>query len=469
MSKLSFAAGFAAGKLERDALRALGRRGSQAPGWRAVWFCKEFIGRIDKPGRIICVTGTNGKTTTCNLIEDSLRALGTRLLDNSFGSNTRAGVASALIAGTNAFNKCSYDTAVFEVDERSSPHIYPYMTPQYLVVTNLFRDSIKRNANPDFIKMIIESKLPKETTLVLNADDLISSSLAPDNPRVYYSVAPLPGESAEENIINDARRCPVCGARMEYEFRRYHHIGRARCPKCGLNSPEPDYRTVAVDTEKNTLTLEVKGRPAAAEDGGERTLIELPLINPKITNIYNETATAALLLEMGYTPDAIREVFSKVQVTTTRYDSVEAGGVKIESYMFKGENPVAGSRLCSIIGKESGAMGLLFTVDDLYTARDGIENVSWYYELDFELLRNADVKRIYLGGKRADDLKLRLLLAGFPEEMLVTFSDEEKAAEVVDLTGLERFILLFDLTRHDQAEATRDKLAARARSAARTD
>ena len=58
--------------------------------------------------------------------------------------------------------KQKYDVAVLEVDERSSIKVYSYITPTYLVCTNLFRDSIKRNAHPEFIFNIINGALQKK-------------------------------------------------------------------------------------------------------------------------------------------------------------------------------------------------------------------------------------------------------------------------------------------------------------------
>ena len=100
------------------------------------------------------------------------------------GSNLNSGIASALLSKASLKNKIKQEIAVFEVDERSSKLIYEYIKPDYLVCTNLFRDSIKRNANTDYIVDIINAKLPKETTLIIDADDLISCSLGKENGKI---------------------------------------------------------------------------------------------------------------------------------------------------------------------------------------------------------------------------------------------------------------------------------------------
>ena len=86
-------------KLSRIALKVIGRDATYFPGKLAVTLDKDFLGRIDKPKTIIGVTGTNGKTTVCNMIEDCLKAGGYDFIDNHLGSNINSGLASSLIEG----------------------------------------------------------------------------------------------------------------------------------------------------------------------------------------------------------------------------------------------------------------------------------------------------------------------------------------------------------------------------------
>ena len=124
--------------------------------------------------------------------------------------------------------------AVFELDERSAPRILPFIKPDLLLCTNIFRDSYKRNAHVEFILDILNQYIPDSTRLVLNADDLLCSSLKPHNRRAFFGIDLLPGEVPEpRNLVQDVRSCPQCGSPLEWEFRRYHHIGRARCPSAG--------------------------------------------------------------------------------------------------------------------------------------------------------------------------------------------------------------------------------------------
>ena len=165
-------------------LRFLKRNATMYPGFIALKICPDYLARTKKSPNVLCVTGTNGKTTTTNMVADILSQSGMKVVSNRYGSNINTGVATALTHSVNIFGKPKVDALVLEVDERFSRLIMPFIKPDYLIVTNLFRDSIKRNAHPEYIFSILDTYVPKETKLVLNADCLQSSQLLKDNPKI---------------------------------------------------------------------------------------------------------------------------------------------------------------------------------------------------------------------------------------------------------------------------------------------
>ena len=251
---LKYYLAFYLAKLSVVALKIIRRDATQFPGKLAITICPDFLKMIEKPKTIIAVTGTNGKTTVCNMIEDCLKANDYEFIDNQLGSNTNSGIASTFIKGANLSGKQKKDMAIFEIDERSAIRIYPFMTPTYLICTNLFRDSLMRNAHTEFISNILTSNIPKETKLILNGDDLIVSNLAPENERVYFGINRLETDTDTcENIARDIIVCPKCDSKLEYDFVRYNHIGRAKCSKCDFKSPKIDYEVTNINLEDRTI------------------------------------------------------------------------------------------------------------------------------------------------------------------------------------------------------------------------
>ena len=87
MSKLRFYIAMLAAKTARLGLKLLGRNATYLPGKIAVKICKDFMGHLRLPETVICVTGTNGKTTVSNMLTKILRDCGYSVTNNSYGSN----------------------------------------------------------------------------------------------------------------------------------------------------------------------------------------------------------------------------------------------------------------------------------------------------------------------------------------------------------------------------------------------
>mgnify|MGYP000425174097 CR=1 FL=1 len=87
-------------------------------GWFAVKLCPDYLRHIRKAETVICVTGTDGKTTTANLLSDLLAATGRTVANNRIGSNTEFGIATAMTCSVTLSNRCRVDAVVLEVDEK---------------------------------------------------------------------------------------------------------------------------------------------------------------------------------------------------------------------------------------------------------------------------------------------------------------------------------------------------------------
>jgi len=421
-------------KLSRIALKIIGRDATYFPGKLAITLCPDFLGRIDKPKTIIGVTGTNGKTTVCNMIEDCLKENGYEFIDNHLGSNINAGLATTLIEGATLTGKQKKDLAVFEIDERSAIKIYPYITPTYLVCTNLYRDSLKRNAHTEFISDILTNNIPKETKLILNGDDLIVSNLAPENERVYFGINRLESDTDIcENIVRDITVCPKCDSKLEYDFVRYNHVGRAHCIKCDFKSPKINYEVTKIDLSNMQMT--VKGELEEKYD----------LINNNIINIYNMLATIAVLKGMGLTKEQINPVLKKQKIVDTRYSKETVNGIEIITQLSKGMNPIACSRAFDYVRKEEGNKAVFVLLDDLHDAANSSENIAWHYDTDYEFLNSEGIKQILTAGARYLDTYVRLQMADIPKEKIVYQRDEISLVEKLKLEGIDKVFILHDL------------------------
>ena len=429
-------------------LKLLRRNATFFPGKFALKVCPEFIGKIGKPKTIVAVTGTNGKTTVCNMIEDILKDNNYVFIDNKYGSNIDAGVATTLISGASIMGKAKKDLAILEVDERSSPKIYPYLTPTYLVCTNLFRDSLLRNAHTEFISGILTKYIPKDTTLILNGDDLIVSNLAPKNKRMYFGIERLETDGEKcENIARDIIVCPKCNSKLEYEYVRYNHIGKAHCPKCDFKSPEIDYLATKLDLENMKMTLKI----------GEREE-EYGLISDNIINIYNIISAITVLKQLGLSQNQINESLKKQKIVDTRYSEETINGIKIVTHLAKGMNPIACSRVFDYVRKYKGNKVVVLYLDDLHEAANGSENTAWQYDTDYEFLNDDSIKQIIIAGARYLDGLVRLELAGIDKEKIVYGRDELTSLDKLKLDGIDTVFILHDLYSMELKNTAKNKV-----------
>ena len=422
-------------KCANKSLKLLKRNASYFPGNLALKICPKFLAQVDKPEIIIGVTGTNGKTTVSNMINDILIDNGYKVINNRYGSNMNTGIAASFVENNTLSGKNKNDIAVFEMDERSTVHIFKYITPTYLICNNISRDSIKRNANTAFIADIINNAIPRNTTLITNGDDPICVDLARQNNKIYYGINKLDTDTEKcENIVQDMVLCPECGTKLEYEYYRYHHVGKMHCTNCDFKTPNMNYEITKINYEDKKITI---------KDNSNKTEYEYSMITDGIINIYNMLSAITVLKQIGLSDEKISESLKKTKIVDTRFMVDEAGGKKIVLHLAKGQNPIACSRAFDYVRKQPERKTIILLLDDLHEEN---EVITWLYDADYEFLNGENVEQIIVSGRRAKDTVVRLLMAGVPKEKI---SLERNEAESVRKhfypQNIESVYILYDL------------------------
>jgi UDP-N-acetylmuramate-alanine ligase len=204
----------AACKLTRSALRKSGRGGTAIPGKVAMKFAGNILEATSEGMKIVVVTGTNGKSTTCGMIEHAIRSCGHDCLYDRSGANLLSGITANLTCNASWTGKPKTHYAVIECDEAALKQVVPLVHPKAVVVTNLFSDQVDRLGGVGKTLEEIRKgvKLVPDTTLVLNADEPQSASLALNVPNrvIYYGMNKEVGVQGDIDL-KDAGVCPVCG------------------------------------------------------------------------------------------------------------------------------------------------------------------------------------------------------------------------------------------------------------------
>ena len=175
------------------------------------------------------VTGTNGKTSTSNMIADLLEHAGRHVISNRRGDNMRAGVATAILTHSTLRGKVKGDAMVLEVDELNVRHLLPQLPVNALVVTNFFRDQLDRAREMEQLIATIEQAIGTFAgTLVLNANDPNVMRLADHAPAASvftFGVDRNAASTKKTQEASEGKFCPRCGAKLTYSYYQYSHIG----------------------------------------------------------------------------------------------------------------------------------------------------------------------------------------------------------------------------------------------------
>lgn len=393
-------------------------RGSSIPGEIALKLCPDILGRVKLPEMIIAVTGSNGKTSTVEMIAHILRKEGKSVIWNKEGSNQIAGVTTVILNNSTLGGRVKGDILLLESDERYSKFTFKYFAPTHYVITNLYRDQLTRNGHPEWVYEAIRESISDKSALILNADDPLVSLYGKDRPNVVWFGMDRQSFSTAENtsVYDDGVFCPNCKARMKYDYRHYNHIGGYFCDACGHKKQTTDYTVTEADLENGVISVNGK--------------YKITLSFKSIYNVYNILACFSVCDLVGIAPEQIAEDISDYVLKNGRivqYFLGESDGTFLVS---KHENSISYDQSIRYIIGQNKPCGVIIIVDSV-SRRYSTGEISWLWDIDFELLNNTCIKQIYLLGAHAEDLRTRFSYTDIPVERISVIPEIDEAVDVI--------------------------------------
>ena len=404
-------------------LKITGRGGTTLPGRMALKVKKDILSKVSKNVRVMLVTGTNGKTTTCRILTKALQDNNIKYFDNKSGANLITGITTAFIMNSNIFGKNKNKMAVIECDENAFKKVSVYLKPEVVLVTNIFRDQLDRYGEVthtlDAIRESV-SHLPN-TTLCLCTDCSLTYSLSHDFKDLNIKTFGI-NKSLEKNIsetnVSDAEYCIFCKTKYEYDFYTYGHLGGYRCPKCGYHRVNPD---VAVeDIEEITVDYSQIKLNIFGEE------FETKVNIPGVYNIYNAAGAALALKCMGFDYKDVVEAIAEFNGAFGRMERFSYNGHSINMILVK--NPIGFTQAAAHLAGIKTDFAAIFCLND--NAADG-RDVSWVWDVHFHnLLTSPYLKKVYTCGKRAYDMALVLKYNGYDENKITVIENEDYDKEI---------------------------------------
>ena len=420
-------------KLSRSMIRLLGRGGTDFPGRIALKLCPNLLGVLAKDVTTVIVTGTNGKTTTSRMIEQSWADSGISYFANKTGANLLSGVTAEFAVHSSLTGRCRYTHALIEADEAAFKFIARFVDARAVVVTNVFRDQLDRYGEVTHtLENIREGlKAVPDATLCLNADCSLTSSLAGDLPNrvVWFGIEQGAAPSRAKPEISDATHCIRCKTEYEYDYITYGHLGGFRCPKCGYRRHRADYAVTDIVEQR------ADGSTVVMDIMCERRVVDINL--PAMYNIYNAAGAVAAVTQMGLSADDAVKALAGFKCGFGRMEQFKLGG---GAKMMLVKNPAGCNQVVEFLQNIKEKFVLVVCLND--RGADGTD-ISWVWDVDFEELSGiaGRIDRIIVSGDRAPDMAVRIKYAGIAPEHIEIERDYEKLVSGLEKQSLPVFIM----------------------------
>ena len=371
---------------------------------------KKLAAKVEK--EIIIITGTNGKTTTSNMIAQILKVNGHSIVHNRAGANMLNGITTAFIEATNLLGSRAWDYALLETDEANVAPLLKEVNAGVLLVTNFFRDQLDRYGELDYtISLITEGVKGRSLRLWLNADDPLMSSFAQDTglPCSYYGFGETPYDTLENHNSREGRYCMLCGEEIEYLRFHFAQLGVFCCPNCGNRNPRPDFEATDLKLDQG-ITMKVNGITIQSPYQG-------------FYNAYNLLAATALTKGLGVEDAVIQEALACFQPQAGRMERFVIG--EPEATLILVKNPTGFNQSLQTVLQDSRSKNLFIALND--NAADG-RDISWIWDADLETITvpGTGISVLVCSGLRSGDMAVRVKYAGVDSSIIEIESDLEK-------------------------------------------
>lgn len=410
--------------------------GSVLPGCYATMIDRHILDKIKYPPLIIGVTGSSGKGSTTALIAHILTQNGLKVIWNKNGSNVYNAAATLILNNTKAFSKqVEADVLLLELDESFIKEIFNKVKLTHLVITNITRDQPARNGHVDIIYDKIKSAIDKQTHLIINADDPIVSriKLTHEGPITTYGIGKCSTDLLTPlSFTFDGAYCPKCHTKLQYAYYHYGHLGNYKCPKCKFARGKVNYEGKDVNLENQFMTI-------------NKTLVHLN--KDVFFAAYYTLAAYATCHTIGILEEDIVKELNDDVMESKRLKSQHLHKREVVMLESKNENALSYLQSINYIKKQPGKKTLIIGFDNV-SRRYRENDISWLYDVDFELLNDETIDKIFIIGRFRYDVYTRLKYAHIADKKLVLVDEVNNVIKLVadNSKGKIYTMVCFDMT-----------------------
>jgi len=452
--KLNFVIALWAGKLLAQVIGLLfPARGTNMSGVIACRLMGGFLGGFSgiDPDKTIFITGTNGKSSSNNLVAHIFRSAGRLVTTNLEGANLMTGIATTLIKNSTMWGRLKSDYLILEVDERNLAAVRALLPARFLAVVNVQKDQVQRNGDPDYIYRKVLAAIDSTVTVFANNEEPRSASLGEAGGRaVRFSVARQPRDPlVSDDAFSVTMPCPRCCDALIFNYYTVAGMGDFVCPGCGFRSDErADYRVESVSYERATCVI----------NG-----VELDMKYAAAHFLYNYALGFAVAGEFGISGEAIAQACRTFRNVGGRLEDFSYGGKRIRYVRIKQENPETVQSALAEIASDPEPKVLILGLQLVHDIIPHYTNVAYAFDCDVAGLLASGVEDcVCFGSVNCYDAALRLAYAGFPSEKihLVDSDQPQGIFEALGRCGPKRAYLVTMIGQYETMRRHADKAGA---------
>ena len=412
------------------------KNGSVFPGSLVRKHDKDILKKIKYPKYVIGITGSSGKGSTTSLIAYILKNAGYKVIWNQSGSNLINAATTLILNNTNPFTKkINGDILLMELDESYISQIFDKDTLTHLLITNITRDQPARNGHPELILNKIINSIGDNTHIIINADDPFLNRIKYIHHGLLttYGVGKTKYDSKEPiNDSIDSAYCPLCSSKLNYSYYHTGHIGKYKCTNCDFAREKVNFEARDVDLKKQFFTINDS----------------IYHINKDVFfAVYYTLASFTLCKTLGINEDIIKKYLNDIPMKSKRMNELKIDNRTINMIESKNENNLSYYEALHYIREQHTKKTIILGFDNV-SRRYKLNDISWLYDVKFELLNDKYVDKIFIIGKFRYDVLTRLTYANIDPEKLILIDNIDTLIEKVktESTGNIYTMVCFDMT-----------------------
>ena len=210
--------------------------------------------------------------------------------------------------------------------------------------------------------------------------------------------------------------CPICNTKLKYNYKTFEENGDYYCEKCNFKRPEMNYKVTNIDYDKNYFIINDEYK-----------------INTQyniLFSIYNTLAAFAAAdqynLDKEQTAKTLNNIFKNQKI----YNEYEIQNRKVTIINNKNENATTFNQSLLHVKRQKDKKVIVIGWKEI-SRRYEFNDMSWMYDIDFELLNDENTEKIICIGRDKYNIATRLKYANIDKKKIITFDEIKQATNYI--------------------------------------